>query len=407
MAMDGNNPYELSVNEDDAQIVKLHFEEKGYRGLDKALMKRRDQWVDVPIHVAIFGSSGAGKSSFINVIRGLKESDKNGAELNVGQTTIEPIPYSHPNKHYLKFWDLPQLGSRAFSKDLYLKNANINKYDYFLIFTKSTYSEDDFWFAHQLQALNKKCYFVCTHMDIVVDSALKEDLNADQREVKIRVLTAIRDRLHKTIKDQKLKVDYVYLITTADVRKYDFPKLALRLIVDLTGRKWEAMALTLKVFAEDVIKQKRRALQKRVWIIALMSGLEHASHYYGLQFDVDIEPVLEEAQEYRRQFCLDEASIYRLARSIDTSVESIKKASSFKTNYAQLEDRGLVQQYKTLSVYDVSDGITKSFSPILGNLVSGSSPFGATYFVLNRLLDTMETDALRMIEYVKYRGAEL
>jgi len=400
--------YELSVNEDDAQCVKDHFEARGYTGLEEVLRRRRDQWVDVPIHVAVFGSSGAGKSSFINVIRGLKETDKNGAELNIGQTTIEPIPYSHPNKHYLKFWDLPQLGSRAFSKDIYLKNANIDKYDYFLIFTKSKFTADDFWFANQLQTMNKKFYFVCTHMDLVIDKALKEHLNEDQREVKIRVLTAIRDRLLKSVKEEKIKADYIYLITTSDVRKYDFPRLAHRLVIDLQDRKWEAMALTLKVFAEDVIKQKRRALQKRVWIIALLSGLENACHYYGLQHDVDIEPVLEEAQEYRRQFCLDEASIYRLARSIDTTVENLKKASSFKTNYSQLEDRGLIQQYKTLSVYnDVSDGITKSFAPILGNLVGGNSSFGATYFVLNRLLDTMETDALRMIEYVKYRGAEL
>ncbi|KAH3853300.1 T-cell-specific guanine nucleotide triphosphate-binding protein 2-like [Dreissena polymorpha] len=407
MATGDGNLYELSVNEEDAKVVKDHFEAKGYMGLVELLIKRKDHWVDVPIHVAIYGSSGAGKSSFINIIRGLKDSDKNGAELNVGQTTIEPIPYSHPNKHYLKFWDMPQLGSKAFTKELYLKNTNIDKYDYFLIFTRSEFTGDDFWFANQLQTLNKKFYFVCTHIDIVIDAAVKEHLDEDQREVKIRVLTAIREKLLRSVKQEKIKADYIYLITTADVRKFDFPKLANRLIIDLPERKWEAMALTLKVFADDVIKQKRRALQKRVWIIALMSGLEKACHYYGLQFDIDVEPVLEEAQEYRRQFCLDEGSIIKLARSIDTSVESLKKASAFKTNYAQLADRGLIQQYKTLSVYDVSDGITKSFSPILGNLLSGASPFGATYFVLNRLLDTMETDALRMIEYVRYRGAEL
>lgn len=402
------NTWEQSVNEDDAKVVKAHFESKGYTGLMRTLKKIRDQWVDIPIHVAVFGSSGAGKSSFINIIRGLKAEDKNGAALNIGQTTIEPIPYSHPNKHYLKFWDLPQLGSRAFSKDLYLKNANIDKYDYFIIFTKSNFTEDDFWFAHQLMTLKKKFYFVCTHMDLVIDAALKEDTKSNHRDIQIRVLTAIRQELLKTVKAEGIKVDYVYLITTEDVRKYDFPKLAHRLIVDLPNRKWEAMALTINVLAEDVIKEKRRALQKRVWIIGLMSGLGNVRHFYGLKCDVDLEPVLEEAQEYRKQFCLDNASIYRLAASIDTSVKNLRTASSFKTNYEQLEDEShLVNLYKTIGVYNVPGKITQSFSPILGNLLSGDPPFGLTYYVLNKFLDTMETDVLRMIEYVRYRAAEV
>lgn len=403
-----NNTWEQSVNEEDATVVKTHFETKGYRDLMKTLKKIRDQWVDTPIHVAVFGSSGAGKSSFINVIRGLKAEDKNGAALNIGQTTIEPIPYSHPNKHYLKFWDMPQLGSRAFSKDQYLTNANIHKYDYFIIFTKSNFTEDDFWFAHQLMQLKKKFYFVCTHMDLVIDTALKQDTKSNHIDIQLRVLTSIRQDLLRSVKAKGVKIDYVYLITTEDVRKFDFPKLAHRLIIDLPDRKWEAMALTLNVLAEDVIKQKRRALQKRVWIIGLMSGLGKPKHFYGLKCDVDLEPVLEEAQEYRRQFCLDNASIYRLAASIDTSVKNLRTASSFKTNYEQLEDEShLVNLYRTLSVYNVPGKITQSFSPTLGNLIAGDPPFGLTYYVLNKFLDTMETDALRMIDYVRYRAAEV
>ncbi|XP_045188062.1 T-cell-specific guanine nucleotide triphosphate-binding protein 2-like [Mercenaria mercenaria] len=399
--------FELSVNEDDAKEVKDHFEDNGYKGLKELLVKKRDQWVDVPIHVALSGTLGAGKSSFINNIRGIKADDKIGAALNYGQTTIEPIPYSHPNKHYLKFWDLPQLGSRAFTKDLYFKNIKADRYDYFLIFGKSTFTEDDFWFASQLYSLNKKFYFVCTHVDICVEKALEENKKSDPRDVQNKTLNTIREGLAKSVKDAKIKADYIYLITTSDVRKYDGPRLADAMIGDLSERKWEAMALTIHVYAKGVMQQKRRALQKRVWIIALMSGLENACHIYGLSFYLDLEPVIAEVQEYRRQFGLDDASILKIARSLDTTVESLKKASAFKTNYSQLADGGLLNQYKTLSVYDVADGITQSFSPILGGLISGNSSFGSTYYVLNRLLDMMETDALRMIEYVKYRSAEL
>jgi predicted GTPase len=399
--------YELSVNEDDAKQVKDHFEENGYKGLHKLLVKKRDQWVDVPIHVALSGSLGAGKSSFINTIRGIKADDKIGAALNYGQTTIEPIPYSHPNKHYLKFWDLPQLGSRAFSKDLYLKNINVNRYDYFLIFGKDQFTENDFWFASQLQALNKRYYFVCTHVDKHVEKALEENKKLDPSDVQSKTLNTIRERLSKSVKEAKVKIDYVYLITTSDLRKYDGPKLADAMIEDLSERKWEAMALTIHVYAKGVMHQKRRALQKRVWIIALMSGLENACHIYGLSFYLDLDPVIAEVQEYRRQFGLDEASILKIARTLDTTVESLKHASAFKTNYSQLADGGLLSQYKTLSVYDVADGITQSFSPILGGLIGSNTSFGSTYHVLNRLLDMMETDALRMIEYVKYRSAEI
>ncbi|KAL4237667.1 Interferon-inducible GTPase 5-like [Mactra antiquata] len=414
-----NFTFEFPVDEDDAKDVKNYYEEKGTKRIDGILAKKRDQWVNIPIHVAICGNSGTGKSSFINVIRGVKPEDRNGAVLNTGQTTIEPIPYPHPAKHYLKFWDLPQLNSRAFTKDLYLKNINVNRYDYFLIFGKEEFTEDDFWIAEQLLGLNKIVYFVLTHADITVSGALEHATKSkrDPRQIQIKALTAMRDRALKGIKSAKIKTNYVYLITTSDVRKFDFPKLAERMIADLTERKWEAMALTLNIHAHGVIQQKRRALQKRVWIIALLSGLaDHVSHIYGLSFRVDLEPVIAEVQEYRRQFGLDDASIWKTARSLDTTVESLKRASAFKTNYSQLADGGLLNQYKTLSVYDVATGINSSFSPILGGLISGggnasgktSGPcFGSTYYVLNRLLDMMETDALRLIDYVKYMMSEV
>ena len=397
---------ELSINSSDAEEVRQHYEKRGRRDLPELLKKKRNEWIDVPIHVGISGSIGVGTSSFINAVRNIKDDHKIGAELNVTQTTIEPIPYSHPNKHYLKFWDLPQIGSRAFTKDLYLKNINFKRYDYFLIFTNNHFTADDLWFANQILTADKKCYFVRTCLDLDIERAQKENAKSDPISVQKQVITAIREDLVKSLKIANFKPDQVYLITNNDVTKYDFPKLAHRMIVDLSDRKWEAMAMTLQIFAAEVIHEKRRALQKRVWLTALLSGMEDLQHVYGLQYDINLELLIAEVQEYRRQFCLDEVSLLRMARSIDTSLENLKKASKFKTNYSQLADGGLLSLYKTWSVFDVTEGITQSFTPILGNLITGNAAFGATYFVMNKLLDMMETDALRLIEFVKYRRGE-
>jgi predicted GTPase len=66
-----------------------------------------DAWKQHPLDIAVVGSSGVGKSTFINCFRGLEAEDEGAARVGVVETTSEPTPYEHPDFSNLKIWDLP------------------------------------------------------------------------------------------------------------------------------------------------------------------------------------------------------------------------------------------------------------------------------------------------------------
>ena len=53
-----------------AMQVKEYFGQYGVSNINESLTKKLKSWQDVEMHIGITGDSGAGKSSYINAIRG-------------------------------------------------------------------------------------------------------------------------------------------------------------------------------------------------------------------------------------------------------------------------------------------------------------------------------------------------
>ncbi|CAB4044029.1 interferon-inducible GTPase 5-like, partial [Paramuricea clavata] len=75
--------------------------------IKELLQARLTQWKDVEVKFGVTGDSGAGKSSFINAIRGLADDEEGAAKTGVKETTRDIAMYSHPTNPKIKFWDLP------------------------------------------------------------------------------------------------------------------------------------------------------------------------------------------------------------------------------------------------------------------------------------------------------------
>lgn len=67
--MDSLNEFEL-LNAEDANEVQEYIEKNGVTNLHELFKSKLDQWQEVDVNIGITGDSGAGKSSFINAIRG-------------------------------------------------------------------------------------------------------------------------------------------------------------------------------------------------------------------------------------------------------------------------------------------------------------------------------------------------
>ncbi|XP_015770548.1 PREDICTED: interferon-inducible GTPase 1-like, partial [Acropora digitifera] len=93
------------------QELKHEIHVNGVSNIEEFLRERLKRWREVEVNIAITGDVGAGKSSFINALIGLRDDDPQAAEVGVAETTLEPTPYGHPTSPNIVFWDLPGIGT--------------------------------------------------------------------------------------------------------------------------------------------------------------------------------------------------------------------------------------------------------------------------------------------------------
>lgn len=60
----------MNISEAVVNEIRVLFFESGIAGVQRMMTEKLTLWQNVKINLAILGNSGAGKSSFINAIRG-------------------------------------------------------------------------------------------------------------------------------------------------------------------------------------------------------------------------------------------------------------------------------------------------------------------------------------------------
>jgi len=108
--------------------LKNAFDSGGVEECIGLLERKRDEWKHILLNVAVTGNSGVGKSSFINAIRRLTAEDEGAAPVGVKETTLDIQSYSHPCNPFLKFWDLPGVGTNRYPRETYLSDIDVDRY---------------------------------------------------------------------------------------------------------------------------------------------------------------------------------------------------------------------------------------------------------------------------------------
>jgi len=179
-----------STREDASRIKGLSeaYKQGGVGGLMKKLKADVDAWKKVQIRVAVIGSSGSGKSSFINAIRGITDPDQKGyASVGDVEETMAVTEYPHPAHENLVLCDLPGVGTTKFPKEKYLQEVKVDTYDFFIIITATRFTENDAWLATEVSKRNKNFYFVRTKIDQDVLTATryrKKSVNETVEKIK-------------------------------------------------------------------------------------------------------------------------------------------------------------------------------------------------------------------------------
>ncbi|XP_046843665.1 uncharacterized protein LOC124437781 isoform X2 [Xenia sp. Carnegie-2017] len=289
--------YAIFVNTKDTKKI---FQQAQKHGVDNILdFYSNDSiplWTDTEINFAITGDSGTGKSSFINAVRGIEAHAKEAAPVGVTEMTNKPTRYSHPKHENIIFWDLPGIGTPKYPnyKEYYKKVGGLEKYDAFLIFCKTRFTQNDKVLAEKVsKELKKPFFFVRTNIDSELKNA-KDDEGPKFDEAS--VMKRMRENCLKSLGDSLHDEKDIFLIDNKITEKYDFQGLKESIAEALSKGKKKSFVDSLEKLTHTIIRIKANILKDELSkvIVLLMIAESEPEVFKNL--------ILQEVIRYHRVF---------------------------------------------------------------------------------------------------------
>lgn len=285
---------------DSLERAQEEAKNKGMGSLHEFLQDKLDSWKKTPVNIAVIGNSKAGKSCFINGMRDLKDDDEGAADVGHTETTHDIKPYPYPKHSNIVFWDLPGIGTPSFKRDEYVGIINrqllekgyvvnglesIASFDFYLLLSKDTFTENDAWLAKKVEnEYKKKYFFVRTNIDCSIQSEKKGKRNPKKGST---VQNEIRENCKAALQREGLICDTIYLVDSTAPETFDFESLKTDLIIRAPQAKADTLTFSIISLSEKVIEQKKRQLSSRVQykvLIYMFGSMDKEVDFYREQF---------------------------------------------------------------------------------------------------------------------------
>lgn len=344
---------------------------------------------NVTLNIAVTGMTGAGKSSFVNALRGLGNDDGRAAPTGTIETTMKPNMYPHPFMPNVKIWDLPGIGSPKFRAKKYLKDVKFNTYDFFLIVTSERFRENDIELATAIQKSNKLFYFIRTKID--------NDVRAESHKKHFDERTLLNN-IREDCKFNLLKVGVpkIFLVSSFQLEKYDFQMLINTLEDELPENKRFALIQSLPVYSLEALTKKKTYFKKMIWLNAFAAGIGAMPPIPGLSVACDYGIMKNFFKQVFTSYGLSNPALEVLSERVNKPVEQLKSAmtSRFKDGVTD----NIVKDMLSKPVI----AIAKTLGTIMALLPGGALPAGGTaitsvHYLLNKGLNEMTEDTKRVL----------
>uniref|UniRef100_A0A8C8U8F2 IRG-type G domain-containing protein n=1 Tax=Peromyscus maniculatus bairdii TaxID=230844 RepID=A0A8C8U8F2_PERMB len=327
--------------------IKLSLTQGNIQGANSSITDALKKIDSTPLNVAVTGESGAGKSAFINSLRGVGHEDEDAAEVGVVETTMKRHKYKHANIPNVSFWDLPGIGTTNFPPKDYLEEMKFHEYDFFIIVSATRFKKNDIDLAKAISMMKKDFYFVRTKVDSDLNNEKKFKPRTFNRE---NLLQQIRTKCVKTFQDNHIEEPPIFLISNRYLSDYDFPILMDKVMNALPVHKRHVFMLSLPNLTGTAIERKQQSLKQRIWLEAFASDLLSIIPSLTLFMDSDVENLEKSLNFYRTVFGVDDASLQSLAKdwgmSVDQLKAKMKSPNVFETTKKEILQERLSRYYE-------------------------------------------------------------
>ncbi|KAK7130485.1 hypothetical protein R3I93_019975 [Phoxinus phoxinus] len=280
------------------------------------------QFLNVSLDIAVTGKTGSGKSSFVNLIRGLSDYAVGAAPTGVTETTLQPTMYEHPTMPNVKIWDLPGIGTPNFKANKYIKSVEFKTYDFFIILNSERFTENDIMLAKEIRKRNKKFHFVRSK----IDNDISQERNRpgfNEQEV----LDKIRKYCVSSLNE--LETAEIFLISSVDFGKYDFEKLQNRLTDDLPDHKQAALLQAWPVCSAATLEKKIKSFEALIRAASLTSAGLTVIPVPGTSVACDAAIAFLFLLRCYYAFGLDDRSLERLSKKVNMPLLKYRAESKF------------------------------------------------------------------------------
>ena len=374
--------------------LKTAFEAGGFEECRRLLERKRDEWMYVPLNVAVIGNSGSGKSSFINAIRGLTADEDGAAPVGVHETTLDIESYPHPNNQLVKLWDLPGVGTNRFRRKTYLSDIHIDRYDFFLLITADRFTENDTWLGNEFRKRNKKYFFVRTKIGDDILNNKKAHPGTHKEEAVVR---EIRESTKKQLRENGFEDVAVFLIDSYECHKFEFSKLEEHFLEKFNDLKRSVLILSMHATSKEMIGRKVKELRSRIWMTAALSAMGAPVTSLFKATPCHVHLLTMQAGFYCRQLGLDETSLKRYAVQKRSTAQSIVGRCLACGDSDEQRCKNLVESLVEhgTPLWTPSESTHLS---VIRFFLAAPQYYEGTYHVLEFVLRKMESAALEIVK---------
>jgi len=173
------------------------------------------------VNVALMGTSGTGKSLFLNTMRSVKPGEENSAPVGVSDTTTkEPAWYEFPGTSALRLWDT-ECACEGPPVDTYVSAFDL---DVLVVVTSGRFMETENAILEEVKDRDLPWFFVRTKLDLDIANNIRDNgFSPEKTEESIR-----EDLRRKGVED-------AYLIDARSAGEHDFPRLIADLDAKIAG----------------------------------------------------------------------------------------------------------------------------------------------------------------------------